>query len=173
MDSLIINEVDKLREFIKTSKYGFFLYCQTFKPQVQGMDILVNSNNYFDGIKSNKYYALISFRTYICEIIYNGINLFPGISEYTIECTNNIGVRKLVIKPFGNECYGRLLADYDTDVFELSKSDIYEFYIANRIKTCDYEKINALVAMLWGGFHTYEPSIKTSYVCDISYCKKI
>ena len=48
---------------------------------------------------------------------------------------------------------------------------MYEFYIANRVKKCDYEKINALVTMLWGGFDTYEPTIKTSYVCDITHGK--
>ena len=39
--------------------------------------------------KSTEYWRYISFRTMICEMIYQAVNLFPEIEEYTITCTSN------------------------------------------------------------------------------------
>ena len=111
-----------------------------------------------------KHYDILSFRIMLCELIYNAINLFPSIYEYTITCIgNNTATMKIgyfdvlddnaepavitITNPLGN--------------YKLNKVNVYQLYRHNRDPDIDMETINSVsVLMLMDGSI---PIIKTSY----------
>lgn len=125
-------------------------------------------------VRSCEYYNLRSFKTLICELVFRAINMFPVISEYVIECTNNEDVSKLSIG-----YYSELDNDNEPTVmklenkhfnFCLTKDDVQAIYIANRSKLYDVVTVNMIINCLY--FKGYEPTVKTSYTVVKSYTKK-
>ena len=107
---------------------------------------------------------IITFRTYLCELIYRAVQYFPDIVEYTIECKNNSGTVTIKLGEFKNETEVPDVAIVITQcgVCSLSKAAIVKMYSANRIRTPDHRQTNMLIDCIFNG--GYEPSIKTSWV---------
>ena len=143
--------------------YAFFHYLQT---QKQGIGIQLLSEIKIqkgDYIKSSEYYDMITFKTFICEIIFNAINLFPDIHEYTIkfkskQCENyfRLGFFEELADD-AHPCMGKILIDNTEHL--LTIRDIKNLYTNNRYRDIDNEVLNAFVTLM------YRPgiSITTSF----------
>ena len=126
-------------------------------------------------IRNQKYYDTASFRTYICELVYNGINLFPHISKYTIKCTNEQGESNIIFSAFNNKCdddqkpcMGKF---FGNDIaFTLSRKDIKELYCNNRHEYFDFDTINTYIILLFMGGSI--PKVSTSFEVDTDYVRK-
>jgi hypothetical protein len=130
---------------------------------------LTSGNN----VKSIDSYEVLSFRTYICELFYRAIRMFPEISEYTIETKNNVNKCILVIgvsdelDDQNEKAMCKVITDFDTYV--LNKFEIYALYSGNKITNPDYDVINALIISLqMGGLM---PKITTSYKINPKFVK--
>ena len=120
-------------------------------------------------IKSAEAKRYLTFKNMICELFYQAINNIPHlIKQYTITCTNNKGVTKLIIG---------VLEDFDDDgeisvakivtkdtEFILNKYDVNQIYIANRTRNGDEDVITSIMVLLYNIGH--EPIIKTSFVAN-------
>jgi hypothetical protein len=121
--------------------------------------------NYSNGSKEMKSFVL--FRTFMCELIYQAVQMFPDIIEYTFECTNNYGMT--VIKMGMFEDPESPIPDIFTITTKdgycsISKADVIKMYIANRVPKPDHHKTNMMIDLLYNGGH--EPIIKTSYIIN-------
>jgi len=106
--------------------YAYFNYLQTCK----GGDYIHLLSEVTIGekesVKENKYYNALSFKIFICEIIYNAINLFPEIEEYTISCSNENGTSHLKLGIFGElsddgfQCLGKFISIEAEDIYSLN-----------------------------------------------------
>ena len=163
----MITEVLKQRYITDPIEYFTFLssYQPLIHPYCMIGDSCVNPNT---RVISDPYkYDVISFRTCICELFYHAVNSFPMITEYTIECSNDMTTSRVTLKAFDihelddrNErglC--RVTNKYDT--FILNKFDIYNIYVSNKVCDPDYDIINSFVIALHMGGSI--PSIKTSF----------
>jgi hypothetical protein len=115
-------------------------------------------------VRQIHHYEMISFRTEICEYIFNGIKMFPDIDEYTISCRNEEpGEKKLVIS-YKSELEDDSISVIITpnDKYALNKADIYELFIFNKIVSGNHIKVNALVMLLYGTGRRV-PKISTSF----------
>ena len=119
-----------------------------------------SENNY---CKSPEYWRYISFRTMICEMIYQAVNLFPEIEEYTIICNStSTGTNTtLQLGTYPDNIVAKL--SNGEHYCDISKIDIVKIYSANRIPTPDNDKINNIIQIL---YHTglSEPVISTSMI---------
>ena len=115
----------------------------------------------------NSYYDTISFRTMICEIIYQAIQMFPLIKEYTILCENSKGRSKIIIgyhEEIDNDGeLGLVKVQNKHGTFMLDKIDVHNLYIFNRCNECDTEIANALMLCLY--LDGEKPSVKTQITC--------
>ena len=102
------------------------------------------------------------FRIYVCEIIYNAIQLFPDIIEYTITFENDNGITILKIGKFEDDCWGQILTS-DGCYCNLSRVDMSILYISNKIKS-DYGRLCMIIEVLRNGIN--EPKVKTSFIIN-------
>jgi hypothetical protein len=109
----------------------------------------------------------IVFRTMVCELFYNAIQMLCSgdIIEYTITFQNNKGITDMII---GN-------LDHDDDDCEISvcqvknkfgawylnKAHVNDLYIANRALS-DMQTVNAVMCAVY--LDGYEPIITTSFI---------
>ena len=120
-------------------------------------------------ICSMEYYNFLSFKTMICELIYNAINNMPEIiNEYTITCTNNkikceikIGISDLLDNEEEISVF-RIITP--TKTYALNKTDVNTLYIANRTNFYNEFTVREFLSVIYGGQDGYEPIIKTSFV---------
>ena len=118
-------------------------------------------------LKSNSYYNLITFKILLCEYIYNAINLFPGIKEYTIACK---GTHTTFLKigyfseldSENEECIVKITNDIGNVVYALNKFEVFSMYKANWCLDKNEQIINFITSKLIteGG----DINIETSYV---------
>lgn len=106
---------------------------------------------------------IITFRTYLCELIYRAVQYFPDIMEYTIECKNDSGKVTIKLGKFENETEVPDVALVTTPcgTCSLSKAAIIKIYSANRLRTPDHRQTNMLIDCIFNG--GYEPRVKTSW----------
>ena len=108
-------------------------------------------------IKCQKYYDIFAFKMFVCELIYNAINLFPDIYEYTIKFKNRNGTSYLRFGNFGElsddgfECMGKIVSIDAEDIYSLSRSDIKSLYCNNRNENVDHDLINTLMVIVCMG----------------------
>jgi hypothetical protein len=126
-------------------------------------------------IRNQDYYDIMNFKTYLCELIYNGINLFPSISKYTITCRNEMGESTMVFGFFNTECRDDnelcMAKFFGKDVaFNLSRKDIKDLYCNNRYEYIDADNINAFIVLLFMGGGV--PKVSTRFEIDQSQIKK-
>jgi hypothetical protein len=111
--------------------------------------------------------SVLTFRTFICELIYQATQMFPDIIEYTITCKNNVGTVILKMGTFtdpDSPVPDHLTITNGDGWCSLSKVDIIKMYVANRIPTPDHFKTNMMIDLLYSGGD--EPSVKTSYTIN-------
>jgi len=153
-----------LKQTFITNPEEYFIFLRSFQSDINVIcDVSLISIK--GSITSNEAHAVISFRIYICELVYNAVNSFPHICEYTISCKNDINNAQLIFGYFSdlddqNEpgmC--KLINSYDTYI--LNKFDIYTLFVGNRIANPDYDVINALVVALHMGGS--DPVVKIEY----------
>ena len=123
----------------------------------------------FAAVKSNEYYEIMSFKTFVCEIIYNGINLFPNIRKYTIICRNEFGTSYLMFGKFKENVMAKF---FGSDMYLiLSDKDISCLYCNNRHDDIDSHLIDILIAAMMTGGSI--PRISTTFEINQIYSKKI
>lgn len=151
--------------------YGFFEYLKICKGY-KGVQLLseINTNN-LNSIKSNDHYRIITFKTYICELVYNAVNLFPDISSYTIICKNTSFTSTLTFTLYdelsddNKQCMAKF--EYkDVGVYYLTLNDIKNFYMHNRYHEIDTRVINHITAIMQ--MDGSVPKITTEYITNQS-----
>jgi len=151
------------------SPYLFFMFLQKYQTRTDHS--LMFCDTIFDEtiLNISSYINLVCFRTFICELIHNAINLFPGISDYTFSFSNK---RKLLIKPFldfdeeGSQYFGQIIFD-NGDKIGLNTQDIEQLYITNKSPYCNLERINIIIGTLYGySFDRVAPTVITSYTLN-------
>jgi hypothetical protein len=141
-------------KFLKENPYYFFEYLKTYKKG-DGLELLseISALQSLNSVKSMSYYQISSFKTFICELIYNAINLFPEISEYTIRCENKLGWSSIQFSRFEelsddtHPCLGKLTTS-EIGSYCLQCSDIKHLYMHNRHKNIDINLINTIISIL-------------------------
>ena len=117
--------------------------------------------------RETSYYQTLAFRTMICEIIYQAVQLFPCIKEYRILCENNKGKSKIIIgylEELDNEGEpGLIKVENKHGSFILDKTDVHNIYIFNRCNESDFEIVNALMLCLY--LDGDQPTVKTEITC--------
>ena len=117
--------------------------------------------------RENSYYQAHSFRTLICELIYQAIQMFPNIKEYRIICKNNKGVSKIIIGYLeeldNDDELGLIKIENKYTTVILDKTDVHNIYIFNRCSEGDPEIINAVLSCLY--LDGNQPSVKTEIIC--------
>ena len=86
---------------VAENKFGFFHFLKITKGKSH-MERISSVNGYRPTLKPVRYFNLQSFRIYLCELVYNAVNLFPEICEYTITSTNENGTSTLKLGYFEN-----------------------------------------------------------------------
>lgn len=179
-DSKLVKMLGYIKESVNPvnlveNPYAFFYYLKICKHGF-GAERISSANSYEPGlIRQQRYYDLLGFRIYICELVYNAINLFPDISEYTITCKNEKGTSYLTFGSFkehiceGHPCMGQFKGNFDSKPFYLSLQDIKSLYMANRYPGVDQETVNNIVvAMFMSGTL---PKVTLSYKSAKSFTK--
>ena len=155
-------------KFIADNPYAFFEYLKICKGG-DWLQLLSEIN--LGGIKNLKsldYYEIITFKTFICEIIYNAINLFPDIHEYTIRCENPNGISWLTFCIFDetddnkHPCMGKFKSGVTGLVHELSLLEIKHLYMNNRYSDIDHDVVNMFMVLMYMGGNNI-PKVTTSY----------
>ena len=165
-------EFNGKKYYYKDNPFAFFKYLQMCKRGT-GYQLLseINTKNVCH-IKELQYYEVMCFKTYICELIYNAINLFPDISEYTIICKNEIGIAHVNLGLFetiaddGEPCMAKFnfksFEEEDDEVkYDLELAEIKDLYCNNRHQDVRPDIINTLMVLLYMGGHL--PTVVTSY----------
>jgi hypothetical protein len=120
-------------------------------------------------IRTQKYYDIMNFKNYLCELVYNGINLFPRIRRYTITCQNEMGESSMVFGAFESMCVDDkepcMAKFFGKDVaFNISRKDIKDLYSNNRHEYVDNDNINAFIVLLFMGGCV--PKVSTKFEID-------
>jgi len=167
----------------EVNPFAFFHYLKTCKKG-EGIQILSEINFKTLGlIKDISYYEVLTFKTFICELIYNGINLFPEICEYTIICKNKNGISSLTLGLFedisddGNQCmaaYSCYQNEKDTEpiIYHMELKDIKHLYCNNRYQNVDNDIVNTFMVLLYMG-GSVPPNVSTAYRINKKYFKNI
>jgi len=137
--------------------YGYFEYLKICKRN-SGFQLLseVNVNNIWNA-KDLHYYDIMIFKTFICELIYNAINLFPTISEYTIKCKNENGISVLVFKCFedlaedGFPCLAKFTSMDMDMIYYLEREGVKSLYMNNRHEHIDCNIVNTIITLMYMG----------------------
>jgi intein-encoded DNA endonuclease-like protein len=122
-------------------------------------------------IKSCEAQRYLTFKHMICELFYQAINNMPHlIKQYTITCTNNKGVSKLIIGILDEldddgEISVAKIVTKNTE-FILNKYDVNQIYIANRTRNSDEDVITSIMVLLYNLGH--EPIVKTSFIPNVN-----
>ena len=167
-----VTELLKQRYTDDPLEYFKFLKCHAEdRPDYYICD--TSGLTFGNNVKSIDSYEVLSFRTYICELFYRAIRMFPEICEYTIETKNNVNKSILIIgvsdelDDQNEKSMCKVVTDFDTYV--LNKFEIYTLYSGNKVNNPDYDTINALVISLQMGGEM--PKITTSYKINPVFVK--
>jgi hypothetical protein len=168
---------------VAENKFGFFHFLKITRGK-SDMERISSVNGYRPTLKPVRYFNLQSFRIYLCELVYNAVNLFPEICEYTITSTNengtstlklgyfeNTGVNKFFADDTGGEqfCMGIFKSNFDNERFYMRLSDIKAMYMANRHQDVDHMSVTAVIVSMFmcGSL----PNITVSYKDNPDYYK--
>jgi len=159
--------------------FGYFYYLKLCKygNSVQIIPQMILSE--FGTIKPKQYYDILSAKVYICELIFNGINMFPEISEYTITFKNENGICHIVLGLFeeyadkgsGNPCMAKCVSSEFEDIYCLELSDIQNLYCYNRYREADDSIIDTIMVLVCMGGSI--PTISTSFKNNKEFFKKV
>lgn len=155
-------------ENFEENPHAYFHYLKTCK-QGNGQHLIseININCLCDSIKAKRYYDMFSFKMFVCELIYNAINLFPDIYEYTMKFRNENGITYIRLGSFselsddGFDCMAKIVSIDSEDIYSLNRNDIKSLYCNNRNSDIDNELINTLIVIICMGGRI--PSVTTSF----------
>lgn len=155
--------------------YEFFTFLKCHKSESRTFFLCDSTSPTLtkNTIKCMDSYDIITFRTYMCELVYNAIHMFPNICEYTIVTKNKINKAVITFGIFDelddqNEIVlGKVTTNFDT--YTLNKYEIYAIYIGNKVASPDYETINSFVISLQMGSNI--PTVTTSYKINPEFIK--
>jgi len=147
--------------FDKEYAYDFLNFLLKFK---QSNENVFNYNIDEKLIHSSEFFRYSSFKALICELFNNAINSIPSIiTEYTIICTNNKGISKLIIGVFddiddeGEISVAKIISS--NNKYIMNKLCVNNMYIANKTHFHNHYIVDLLISLLY--MNGYEPSIKT------------
>ena len=132
-----------------TSPYVFFENLQKTKRYDNTNLLLAEITPIKTGvIRSVEYYNIMALKQFICEIIYNAINLFPYIRKYTITFKTRHGTNHLLFGLFrgkgGDVCMAKF---FGTDAYiDLGFNEIEQLYCINRHDNINDDIVNTLIA---------------------------
>jgi hypothetical protein len=152
-------------DHFKKNPYAFFVYLKTCKSR-DTIQLLAEVCPIKPGhVRSMEYYNIMSFKTFVCEIVFNAINLFPEIRKYTIIFENELGKSYLIFGLFqelsddGHPSMGKF---FGPDAYiNLTLNDIKELYCNNRHDNINSNVIDTLVAFTTMGGSA--PRVSTSF----------
>jgi len=160
------------RQFIlkNTCPFTFFKYLRINKSEEEINLVSEIDTKKIHLIKPFNYYEVLTFKTFICEIVYNAINMFPDICEYVIVCKNENGISYLTLGFYeeiaddGHPCmaiYKCYQNEKDSSpiIYHLELKDIEQLYCNNRHDAVDASTINTLMCLLYMGGSS--PSVST------------
>ena len=158
-------------DYLSDREYAsdFLELLTKYKEHHQTSLVLTFDETRLYNIKCPTTTSYLTFKNLICELFYQAVNSIPHlITEYTITCTNNKGVSKLIIGILDDvdddgEISVAKIVTKDTE-FILNKYDVNQIYIANRTKNSDEDVITSIMVLLYNCGH--EPIIKTSFVSN-------
>jgi hypothetical protein len=160
---------------LNENPFGFFNYLKICKRK-SNMEKISTVGVYRPTIKPVRYYNLLSFRIYLCELVYNAINLFPEICEYTITSRNEKGTSSLrfgyfkdIVKGESEPSMGIFKSNFDGECFYLRLHDIKSMYMANRHKEIDEMSVTAVIVSMYMCGTT--PKITVDYKINPGYFK--
>jgi hypothetical protein len=154
----------------------FIFFLSKFRPTEIVDSVLVSQNTGWI-LASPGYYNYLSFKTLICELFFRAINTFNQglIREYTITCTNNKGVVKVVIGVSddldnqGEISIAKIITP--TTIVNMNKDDVNAVYTANRTNYYNQIIVNEFITMLYG-MDGDEPLISTSSISTKAFRKE-
>ena len=123
-------------------------------------------------VRSSQSYDIISFRTILCEYFYRAIKCFPLVSEYIIHFKNNISDASIRFGFYENEDEEPSLVILESNIYDkyvLDKKEIWNVFVANKIKRSDYYEVNLIAMMLTAGGDF--PKITTTWTINPEYVK--
>ena len=109
----------------------------------------------------------IIFRTMVCEMFYNAIQMLSAsdVLEYTITFQNNKGISTMVLGNLDHvDDEGEISVCRVSNKFGdwyLNKAHVNDIYVANRVLS-DMQTVNALMCAVY--LDGFEPLIQTSFV---------
>lgn len=162
---------------LRENPFGFFIYLKICKSK-SDMEKVSTVHGYRPTIKPVRYYNLLSFRIYLCELVYNAINMFPEICEYTITARNENGTSTLRFGYFNNlvegsnePSMGIFKSSFHNECFYLRLQDIKSMYMANRHREIDQMSITAVVVSMY--MCGTKPNISVEYKHNPEHFKGI
>jgi len=104
------------------------------------------------------YYRYTIFKQKICEEVYDGINMFPHITRYTISCRNEVATTVISLGLFeenaddGLNCMAKVFDIEDEECVTLNRTDIKNLYTYNRdIHSNSYDVDIFMIMLIRGG----------------------
>jgi hypothetical protein len=167
MENIVIEKQKLILTGFEENPYAYFHYLKTCKSG-NGLQLLSEINtNELHIIKSQEYYDILTFKTFICELVFNGINLFPEISCYSIICQNEIGISSLNLGLFeetmddGHPCMAKFINLVLDSTYKMSLKEIKYIYCNNRYHQFQSEFINTIISLMFMGGSMPKVTIKT------------
>jgi len=143
-------------------------YMELLKRQAnnQFFDTNLQLKPNYGSIRSYGYYSAYTFKKLICELFYHAVQMFPEIKEYIIECSNGNNKSTIRIGFFDQlddegETALVIINNKDSE-YILNKTDINNFYVANRTTYCNHDVINYIMDFIY--MDAQEPTIKTKII---------
>ena len=170
------NKFSNITHF-KENPYAFFNYLKTTnRYDTTQLELIAEVPPPQVGVfKSNEYYEIMGFKPFVCELIYNAINLFPDIRKYTITFENEYGKSYLIFGLFqeisedGHPC---MLKYIGLDTFiNLELKDIKNLYCNNRHDNIDSNTVDTLIGLVMMGGSI--PKVSTTFEINRENLKKL
>ena len=172
----LVNNKDEKVTLVNLTEnpFGYFSYLKITKAR-SAMERISSVDGYRDTLKPVRYFNLLSFRIYICELVYNAINLFPEISEYTITAKNENGSSTIKFGLFheltddGQLAMGLFKSNFGRESFYLCLADIKSLYMANRHTEVDHVTVTTVIVSLY--MYGNPPVVSVDYKHNPDYFK--
>jgi hypothetical protein len=123
-------------------------------------------------IRNSQSYDAVTFRTMFCEYFYLAIKSFPFVSEYIIHFKNEISDARIRFGFYEHEDGEPSLVVLESNIYDnyvLDKKEIWNVFVANKIKRVDYYEVNLIAMMLTAGGSF--PKITMSWTINPEYVK--
>ena len=143
--------------------YAYFYFLKYTKGN---NELYIKIQKEVGKIPSREQVEFAVFKMYICELIYNAINFFPDVYEYTITCKNEQGTSTLCFAVFedmcddNHHCMAKLVTS-DIEMYNLNLEEIKVLYMSNRHEGVDSFIVDTMVMLMCMGGNI--PRVSTSY----------